>query len=129
MVIGKEMTVMQVRPNYSIVYQFKPNLRVEKKHVRTRDHFVGFLKDTTLNWKSGDYFLRSEKGSFAYFSVNGRRIKLLKKSKVTGKEYLCWQYLTTVDGRVKRKVKRKAIAKRVAFKRKKVRVSIKRKKK
>jgi len=127
MVIGKEMTVMQVRPNYSIVYQFKPNVRIEKQHVKTRDDFVGFLKDTTTNWKSGDYFLRCEKGSFAYFSVNGRRIKLLKKSRVTGKEYLCWQYLTTTDGTIKRKVVRKVVAKRVPTK-KVVRVSIKRKK-
>jgi hypothetical protein len=92
MVVGKDLTVMQVRPNYSIVYQFKPTIRFEKKHLRTKDNFIGYLKDTTLNWKTGDYFIKCDKGSFCYFSLNGRSVKLLKKSKITGKDYLCWQY-------------------------------------
>src|SRR3989338_10152126 len=91
MVFSDKMTVMQVRPNYSIVYQFKPLLKVEKRHVRTQKHFLSFIKETSTNWKDGEYFLKSPIGTFAYFSLNGSRIKLMKKSKM-GKEYLCWQF-------------------------------------
>lgn len=85
------MTVMQVRPNYSIVYQFKPLLKLEKKHIKTQKHFIGFIKEVSTNWKDGDYFLKSQKGTFAYFNLNGTKVRLLKKSKF-GKEYLCWQF-------------------------------------
>ena len=91
MVLQDKMTVMQVRPNYSIVYQFKPLLKVERKHVKTIKHFTGFIKDIAANWKDGDYFLKTPKGTFAYFNLEGNRVKLVKKSKI-GKEYLCWQY-------------------------------------
>jgi len=91
MVINDKMTVMQVRPNYSIVYQFKPLLKVERRHVKSQKHFMGFIKEVATNWKDGDYFLKSPKGTFAYFNLTGTRVKLLKKSKM-GKEYLCWQY-------------------------------------
>jgi len=91
MVFDDKLTVMQVRPNYSIVYQFKPTLKLEKKHVKTQKHFTDFLKLQASNWKDGDYFLKSTKGTFAYFSINGNRVKLSKKSRI-GKEYLCWQY-------------------------------------
>lgn len=91
MVFDEHMNVMQVRPNYSIVYQFKPTVRIDKRHVRSRRDFVDFIKGVTTTWKDGDYFIRCSKGTFCYFTLNGRRVKLLKKSK-TGKDYLCWQY-------------------------------------
>ncbi len=94
MVIESKMTVMQVRPNYSIVYQFKPSLKLEKEHVKTQKDFVGFIRGISTNWKDGDYFLKSEQGTFAYFALTGNKVKLLKKSKL-GKEYLCWQYFGT----------------------------------
>lgn len=93
MVLDDKMTVMQVRPNYSIVYQFKPTLKLEKKYVKTEREFAGFIKGISTNWKAGDYFLKCSQGTFAYFNLNGSRIKFLKKSKM-GKEYLCWEYFT-----------------------------------
>lgn len=102
MVFNEKMTVMQVRPNYSIVYQFKPLVRIEKRHVKTQKNFVGFVKDMAGNWKDGDYFLKCSRGTFAYFNLNGSRIRLLKKSKL-GKEYLCWQYFSGYNGNGKRK--------------------------
>ena len=93
MVFDDLMTVMQVRPNYSIVYQFKPTLKLEKKHVKTQKHFITHIKELSTNWKDGSYFLKSPKGTFAYFNINGSKISLVKKSKL-GKEYLCWQYFT-----------------------------------
>ena len=91
---------MQVRPNYSIVYQFKPQLKLERKHVKSQQHFVGFIKEIATNWKDGDYFLKSPTGTFAYFNINGNRIKLIKKSKL-GREYLCWQFFGPANGRKK----------------------------
>lgn len=91
MVLDEKLTVMQVRPNYSILYQFKPTLKLERRHIRTQKHFVSFIKDLTMNWKEGDYFLKSSQGTFAYFTIAGKSVKLLRKSRL-GKEYLCWQY-------------------------------------
>ncbi len=102
MVLNDKMTVMQVRPHYSIVYQFKPILKLEKKHVKTQDHFTSFIKDISGNWKDGDYFLKCSQGTFAYFTLNGNRIKLNKKSKL-GREYLCWQYFTESSKLVNKK--------------------------
>jgi len=85
---------MQVRPNYSIVYQFKPILKLENRHVKTQKDFVGFIREVSTNWKEGDYFLKSQQGTFAYFNLKGNKVKLLKKSRM-GKEYLCWQYFTS----------------------------------
>ena len=93
MVLDDKLTVMQVRSNYSIVYQFKPTLRLDKRSVKSQQDFLKYLKDLTGNWKDGDYFFRSPKGTFAYFNLNGPKIKLLKKSKI-GKEYLCWQFFS-----------------------------------
>ena len=98
MVLNDKMTVFQVRPNYSIIYQFKPLIKLERKHVRTQKHFVDFVRDMAVNWKDGDYFLKTNKGTFAYFNLNGSRVKLFKKSKV-GKDYLCWQYFSTHNGK------------------------------
>ena len=105
MVIEDKMTVMQVRPNYSIVYQFKPILKLEKKHVKTQKDFTGFIKEISGNWKDGDYFLKSSKGTFAYFNLLGNRVKLLKKSKM-GKDYLCWEYFTSTNGNSVKVVKK-----------------------
>lgn len=96
MVIENKMTVMQVRPNYSILYQFKPTIKLEKSHVKTQKDFVKFIKVTAQNWKDGDYFLKCPEGTFAYFTLNGSRVKVFKKSKTTGKEYLCWQYFKDI---------------------------------
>lgn len=90
------MTVMQVRPNYSIVYQFKPTLKLEKPHVKTQKDFIKFIKSTSENWKDGDYFLKCSQGTFAYFTIAGSKIKVSKKSKTTGKEYLCWQFFKDI---------------------------------
>jgi len=96
MVFDDKMTVMQVRPNYSIVYQFKPTLKIERKHARSQKNFITFIKETAANWKDGSYFIKCSKGTFAYFNLNGSRVKLMKKSKV-GREYLCWQYFTSTN--------------------------------
>ena len=113
------MTVMQVRPNYSIVYQFKPLLRLESESVETEKHFVSFIKDVSKNWRDGDYFFRCSEGTFAYFTLNGNRVKLSKKSRM-GKEYLCWQYFAEPV-----KKKRKAVAKTVTKRKVKKKVAVK----
>ncbi len=105
MVFNDKLTVMQVRPNYSIVYQFKPLLKIERKHIKTQRHFVSFIKETAANWKDGDYFLKSEKGTFAYFNLEGSRVRLIKKSNI-GKEYLCWQFFGPADSGIKSKKSR-----------------------
>ena len=96
MVLDDKMTVMQVRSNYSIIYQFKPTLKIDKKYVKTQQEFVRYLRDLTGNWKDGDYFFKTLKGTFVYFTLNGEKIKLLKKSRL-GREYLCWQYFLSSD--------------------------------
>lgn len=98
MFFDDRMTVMQVRPNYSIVYSFRPTLRIEKKHIKTQKNFISFIKETSTNWKDGNYFIKCDRGTFAYFNINGSRVKLLKKSKI-GKEYLCWQYFADTNRR------------------------------
>ena len=98
MVLDQKMTVMQVRPNYSIVYQFKPLIKLERKHVKSQKNFISFVKDIAGNWKDGDYFFKTNKGTFAYFNLNGSRVRLLKKSRL-GKEYLCWQYFINGNGK------------------------------
>ncbi len=103
MVLDDKMTVMQVRSNYSIVYQFKPTLKLEKKCVKTQQEFVKFLRGLTGNWKDGDYFFKTTKGTFAYFNLNGNKIKLLKKSRL-GREYLCWQYFLNSDKQEKKTI-------------------------
>jgi len=102
LVIDDKMTVMQVRPSYSIVYQFKPQLRIESGHVRSEKDFVGFIKEISGNWRDGDYFFRCSHGTFAYFTLNGRRVRLSRKSR-QGKEYLCWQYFSQSPHRVSKK--------------------------
>ena len=87
MVLDDKMTVMQVRSNYSIVYQFKPTLRLEKKQVKTQQDFVKYLKELTNNWKDGDYFFKTTQGTFAYFNINGNKISLVK-----------WKEAKIVDG-------------------------------
>jgi len=79
---------MQVRPNYSIIYQFKPELKIEEEYIKDKKEFIKFLKHSA-NWKTGKYFLKCSKGTFASFEVEGKNIKLLKKS-TKGKDYLCW---------------------------------------
>ena len=94
-----KMIVMQVRPNYSIIYQFKPELKIEEEYIKDKKElnrksllyyipFIKFLKHSA-NWKTGKYFLKCSKGTFASFEVEGKNIKLLKKS-TKGKDYLCW---------------------------------------
>ena len=100
MVLNEKMVVMQVRPNYSIVYQFKPQLKIEPSFVNTKKDFVRYIKDLTTNWKDGAYFFKTSKGTFTYFNIEGRRVKLLKKSRL-GKEYLCWQYFTDIKKKKK----------------------------
>jgi len=91
MVFDEKMTIMQVRPHYSIIYQFKPQIKVEKGIGSDQKEFVRFVKDISGNWKDGDYFFKCSKGTFCYFTLVGNKIKLARKSKL-GREYICWQY-------------------------------------
>lgn len=128
MVLGKDLTVMQVRPNYSIVYQFKPRLRLRQENVDTKSVFVKFIKNLTLNWKDGEYFFRSPTGTFCYFVLTGRRVSLFKKSKITGKEYLCWDYFGEEKKKVRKKVKKKVKKVKKKTVKKKVKKKVKRQK-
>ncbi len=96
MVLDDKMTVMQVRPNYSIVYQFKPTLKLEKRVVKSQKDFMDYIKSLSTNWKEGDYFLKCSKGTFAYFNLQGSKVKLFKKSR-TGRDYICWDYFGPGD--------------------------------
>ena len=91
MVFNEKLQVMQVRPNYSILYQFRPEIKIEKNYVKTHKNFVRYIQSLSTNWKPGAYFLKHSKGTFAYFTIKRGHVKLFKKSKL-GKEYLCWQY-------------------------------------
>lgn len=84
------MEVMQVREGYSIRYRFKPFLTVIGKDLRNKDNFMKYLKQQTSNWKSGNYFIKNKNGTFAYFNIEGNKIKLQKISS-SGKKYLCWE--------------------------------------
>ena len=95
MVLHEKMTVMQVRPAYSTVYQFKPYLKFSDDHVKSKRDFVRFLKSVSENWKEGDYFFRCSQGTFAYVTLDGARINVLRKSPRNGREYLCWQYFAS----------------------------------
>ena len=90
MVVGEKMTVMQVRPAYSIIYQFKPQLKIDEICLKDRRTFISFLKESA-SWKDWEYFLKCSKGTFAFFVVDGRKIVLVKRS-IKGKNYLCWDY-------------------------------------
>ena len=92
-VIEKPMLVMQVRPEFSIIYKANPKVKLKKEHLRTQREFTDYLTRVTKNWKEGDYFLRSHLGPFAGFHVRkGGKVMLYKenKSKVP---YLCWSFL------------------------------------
>lgn len=93
MVLADSLTVMQVRPNYSTVYPFKPVLKISDDALKSKKEFLRYIKDLTTNWKEGDYFLRGTDGTFAYFTLKGRSVKLQKKSS-KGKEYICWSYFS-----------------------------------
>lgn len=102
-----KVTVMQVRPLYSTVYPFKPNLKLESQHIQTKKDFVRFIKSVATNWKDGDYFLRNSQGTFAYFNLEGNKIRLMRKSK-TGREYMCWNFFKP-DLEDEKEVKRKGV--------------------
>ena len=114
MVFTQKMMVMQVRPNYSIQYQFKPFLKLTQGDCLSKRDFTRYIKDLTTNWKDGDYFIRSHKGTFAYFTLTGNRVRLHKKSVRTGNEYLCWQYFQ--EDLIAKPAKKKATTKRATKK-------------
>ena|SRR3989344_84649 len=103
MVFNDKMMVMQVRPQYSIQYQFKPFLKLSSEECKSKKDFLKYIKDLTINWKDGDYFIRCNKGTFAYFSLEGNKVKLHKKSERTGNEYLCWQFFQDEGEKVTKK--------------------------
>ncbi len=88
--IKEVMEIMQVREGYSIRYRFKPFLTILNKDLRNKNNFLRYLKQQTSNWKSGDYFMRGKNGTFAYFQLDGNKIRLQKSSN-SGKRYLCWE--------------------------------------
>lgn len=86
------MLVMQVRPEFSIVYKASPKLKLKDQHLKTKQVFVDYLSKTAKNWKEGHYFLRSPLGTFAAFYVKkGGKVLLYKESKQKI-PYLCWGY-------------------------------------
>ncbi|HLC22402.1 MAG TPA: hypothetical protein VJJ79_01370 [Candidatus Nanoarchaeia archaeon] len=91
-VTEKPMLVMQVRPEFSIIYKANPKLKLKKEHIKTQREFLGYLTRTAKNWKEGRYFLRSNLGTFAAFYVKkGGHVTLYKENKQKI-PYLCWSY-------------------------------------
>jgi len=92
-IIEKPMLVMQIRPEFSIVYKANPKLKLKKHHLKTKKDFTEYLSKTTRTWKEGEYFLRSPIGPFAGFQVKkGGKIILFKENK-NKVPYLCWTML------------------------------------
>jgi len=92
-IVNKPMLVMQVRPEFSIVYKASPKIKFKEEHFNTRKEFVTYLSRTAKHWKEGTYFLRSDSGPFASFFVKkGGKITLHKENK-NNVPYLCWSYI------------------------------------
>jgi hypothetical protein len=88
--IEKPMLVMQIRPEFSVVYKANPKLKLRKEYIKSKKEFTDYLAKTAKNWKEGDYFLRSGIGPFAAFNVKkGGKITLFKENK-NKIPYLCW---------------------------------------
>ncbi len=93
-IVNKPMLVMQVRPEFSIVYKASPKIKFKEEHLKTKKEFIDHLSKTARHWKEGTYFLRSNLGTFASFNVKkGSRVKLHKENK-NNIPYLCWTYLS-----------------------------------
>jgi hypothetical protein len=91
--VNKPMLVMQVRPEFSVAYKASPKLKFRKEHLETKKDLQSFLSKTAKNWKEGEYFLRSGKGTFAAFFVKkGGKITLHKENK-NKVPYLVWNVL------------------------------------
>jgi hypothetical protein len=91
---NKPMLVMQVRPEFSVVYKASPKIKFKNEHLEDKKIFQAFLSKTAKNWKEGEYFLRSGVGTFAAFFVKkGGKVTLHKvnKNKVP---YLIWSVFT-----------------------------------
>lgn len=92
-IIQKPMLVMEVRPEFSILYKANPKIHIKKEHLKTKHTFQDFLAKSAKNWKQGYYFLRSDIGPFAGFFVKkGGKITLYKEAK-NNTPYLCWNYI------------------------------------
>ena len=92
--IGKAMFVMQVRPEFSIVYKANPKIKFKEEHLNSRKEFTKFLSKTAKHWKEGDYFIRPGMGmgTFAAFYVKkGGKVTLHKENK-NNVPYLVWTY-------------------------------------
>ncbi|MSR86431.1 hypothetical protein EXS74_03475 [Candidatus Woesearchaeota archaeon] len=91
--IEKPMLVMQIRPEFSIIYKANPKLKLKIEYLKTKREFTDYLTKTTKNWKEGEYFLRSNLGPFAGFHVKkGAKVTLFKENK-NKVPYLCWALL------------------------------------
>lgn len=91
---------MEVRPEFSIQYKANPKLKLKPENLKTKKTFQSFLQKTTKNWKKGNYFLRSDIGPFAGFTIKNGRVSLVKETK-NKNPYLCWSYI----GKASRKQK------------------------
>ena len=88
--LTKQMAIMQVKSGYSELYRYKPYLKIPKNKIKSKKEFVNYLRELTLDWKEGDYFIRNDEGTFAYFNIREGRIELRRTSN-SGKRYLCWE--------------------------------------
>lgn len=89
MAYTKQMSIMQVKSGYSELYRYKPHLKIPKNKTRTKKDFVNYLRELTIDWKEGNYFITSEEGTFAYFNLRDGKVEL-KRTSNTGRKYLCW---------------------------------------
>jgi len=89
MAYTKPMAIMQVKMGYSELYRYKPYLKIPTRSIRSKREFVDYLRELTIDWKEGNYFLRSDEGTFAYFNLRNGKVEL-KKASNNGRKYLCW---------------------------------------
>ncbi len=78
--LEKPFMVMEMRPEFSLVYRTCPELRLRKEHLKSVKVFREYLERAARQWKNGRYYLRSSIGPFASFYVKDRRISLVREA-------------------------------------------------
>ncbi|MBI5871954.1 hypothetical protein HZB88_02615 [archaeon] len=93
--LDKPFMVMEMRPEFSLIYKTCPELRVRKEHLKSTKIFKEYIGKVARQWKSGRYYLRSSIGPFASFNIKDKKVNLIRES--NGRQpYLCWAFLGRV---------------------------------
>lgn len=90
--LDKPLMVMEMRPEFSLIYKTCPEIRLKKEYLKSQRAFKEYLIKVVRQWKSGRYYLRSSIGPFASFHLKNKKLNLVKETSAK-KPYLCWAYL------------------------------------